>query len=100
MLHGVHKLKNTIAYNGIPRGALVTGTCGEASGVLLYGGEEMGVTNLLVVARVKKSSSSFIVSLLCRVSRGWRLGTMLNPSKAETAHKIWSVYTNLYPRVC
>lgn len=65
-----------------PRGALVTGTCGEASGVLLYGGEEMGVTNLLVVARVKKSSSSFIVSLLCRVSRGWRLGTMLNPSKA------------------
>lgn len=78
-----------------PRGALVTGTCGEASGVLLYGGEEMGVTNLLVVARVKKSSSSFIVSLLCRVSRGWRLGTMLNPSKAETAHKIWS-YTREY----
>jgi len=42
----------------------------------------MGVMNLLVVARKRKSSRSFIVSLLCNVSRGRSVGTMLNPPKA------------------
>lgn len=100
MLYGVYKFKNIIVYNGIFCGVFVMGMCGEVSGVLLYGGEEMGVINLLVVVRVKKSLSFFIVSLLCRVFRGWRFGIMLNFLKVEIVYKIWLVYINLYLRVC
>ena len=46
-------------------------------------GDDTGVKNLVVVARLRKTSISFRVRLLCKVSRGFREGTMLKPSNAE-----------------
>lgn len=60
-----------------------SGHLGEASGVCPYIGEDTGVKNLEVVALLRNASRSLMVRLLCRVSRGFKEGTILKPSKAE-----------------
>lgn len=62
-----------------------SGHLGEGRGVSVYMGEETGVKNLVVVARLRNASMSRIVRLLCSVSNGFRDGTMLNPSNALNA---------------
>lgn len=64
---------------------------------MLYGGDAIGVTNLVLVAIPRKSSMSLKVRLLCRVSSGRRDGTIPNPPKATKKqcvliiHKEWIV---------
>ena len=60
-----------------------SGNLGDIRGVAPYSGDDTGVKNLVVVARLRKASISFRVRLLCKVSSGFKEGTMLKPSNAE-----------------
>ena len=60
-----------------------SGHLGDARGVGPYIGDDTGVKNLVVVARLRNASRSRMVRLLCNVSSGFNEGTMLKPSNAK-----------------
>ena len=72
---------------------VTSGNRGDTRGVAAYIGDDTGVKNLVVVARLRNPSMSFKVRLLCRVSSGFKEGTMLKPSKAENRTR--NIYTKI-----
>ena len=80
---------------------VTSGNRGDTRGVAAYIGDDTGVKNLVVVARLRNPSMSFKVRLLCRVSSGFKEGTMLKPSKAENRtletyiQNIRNIYTKI-----
>lgn len=68
--------------NMLPLEPLTGGRGDSMSVVGPKAGDDNGVTNLVVIAFVRKASIVFIVRALWSVSRGRNVGTILKPSKA------------------